>query len=95
MHGGKLHLYESNLRDGINISNIHQTDIKTESKSLINNNQTFKIKNQSPNYLIEYFEGIMLNYIGLYESKGIRNDKLKNFILSHDKNIKFKGGDGD
>ena len=93
MHGG--HLYESNLRDGINISNIHQTDIKTESKSLINNNQTFKIKNQSPNYLIEYFEGIMLNYIGLYESKGIRNDKLKNFILSHDKNIKFKGGDGD
>ena len=94
MYGGE-YLRKSNLRDEFNISNLHQIGIKTESKNLINNNQIFNINNQSTNYLIEYFEGIMLNYISLHEYQGIRNDKLKNFILSHNKNIKFKGGDED
>ena len=30
-----------------------------------------------------------------YRFLDLRNDKLKNFILSHNKNIKFKGGDED
>ena len=96
MHGGKQHLYEFDTRDRINAQNIYkniyQNKIQTESKSLLNVNQTFKTKDQSANYLIEYFEGMILSYISLNEEQGIRNDKLKNFILSHDKN-KFRGGD--
>ena len=99
MHGGRQQLYEFDTRDRINAQNIYQNiyqnKIQTESKSLLNNNQIFNIKDQSANYLIEYFEGMILSYISLNEEHGIRNDKLKNFILSHNKNIKFKGGDED
>ena len=97
MYGGIL-LRKSNIRDDFINQNIYQdmyqNKIQTESKGLLNKNQIFNTKNQSADYLIEYFEGMILNYISLYEEQGIRNDKLKNFILSHDKN-KFKGGDGD
>ena len=93
--------YLTNLKKGLDVPNIHQnktnsllnnTQIKS-SKSILYNNQvkTLNTKNQSADYLIEYFEGIMLNYISLAEEQGKRMDELKNLILSHKKEG-FKGG---
>ena len=93
MHGGYLYDFNSNNR--FDMLNAYQNKIQIQSKSLLNENQIFNTKDQSANYLIEYFEGMILNYISLYERQGKRMDKLKNFILNHDKNIKFKGGDVD
>ena len=78
---------------GIKVKNtdlFNNINIKTNTSS--NENKTLNTKNQSANYLIEYFEGIMLNYISLDEEKGKRMDELKNLILSHKKKDKFKGG---
>ena len=97
MHGGvllrKFDIKNDYIKQDI-YQDMYQNKIQTESKNLLNKNQIFNTKNQSADYLIEYFEGMILNYISLNEEQGIRNDKLKNFILNHDKN-KFKGGDGD
>ena len=93
--------YLNSLKKGLDVPNIHQnktnrllnnTQIKS-SKSILNNNQikTLNTKNSSADYLIEYFEGIMLNYISLVEEQGKRMDELKNLILSHKKD-EFKGG---
>ena len=101
MHGSGQE-YLTSLKKGLDVPNIHNiktnrllnnTQIKS-SKSLLNNNQvkTLNTKNQSANYLIEYFEGILLNYISLAEEQGKRMDELKNLILSHKKD-KFKGGE--
>ena len=89
--------YLSSLKKGLDVPNIHQ--IKTNR--LLNNTQikssksnqlkTLNTNNQSADYLIEYFEGIMLNYISLVEEQGKRMDELKNLILSHKKDG-FKGG---
>ena len=99
MYGGRQYLYEFDTRDRINArnkyQNIYQNKIQTESKGLLNVNQTFKTKDQSANYLIEYFEGMILNYISLCKSQDESINKLKNLILNHDKNINFKGGNGD
>lgn len=75
-------------------------DYQTKSNDLLNQtlknnnllNQSSKIKSQSADYLIEYFEGIILNYISLNESKNKSVDKLKNFIIDNNKNNKIKGG---
>ena len=93
MHGG--YSYDFNSKNRFDMLNAYQNKIQIQNKSLLNENQIFNTKDKSANYLIEYFEGIILNYISLYERQGKRMDKLKNFILSHDKNIKFKGGDED
>ena len=92
MHGSGQD-YLTSLKKGLDVPNIRQNKIKTKSISLINNNQikTLNTKNSSAEYLIEYFEGIMLNYISLAEEQGERMDELKNFILSHKKD-EFKGG---
>ena len=99
MYGGRQYLYEFDTRDRINArnkyQNIYQNKIQTESKGLLNVNQTFKTKDQSANYLIEYFEGMILNYISLCKSQDESINELKNLILNHDKNINFKGGNGD
>ena len=93
--------YLNSLKKGLDVPNIH--NIKTNR--LLNNTQikssksilydykikTLNTKNQSADYLIEYFEGIMLNYISLVEEQGKRMDELKNLILSHKKD-EFKGG---
>ena len=93
MHGGYLYDFNSNNR--FDMLNAYQNKIQIQSKSLLNENQILNTKDKSVNYLIEYFEGIILNYISLYERQGKRMDKLKNFILNHNKNIKFKGGNED
>ena len=92
MYGGGQG-YLSSLKKGLDVPNIRQTKIKTKSISLINNNQikTLNTKNSSADYLIEYFEGMILNYINLAEERGEKMDELKNLILSHKKD-KFKGG---
>ena len=64
-----------------------------KSKDLLN--QTLKNKSQSADYLIEYFEGMILNYISLYEARGKKNDNLKNIILNHNKNNNKIEGGGD
>ena len=98
MHGGAL-LRKSNIRDDFINQNIYQdmyqNKIQTENKGLLNKNQIFNTKNQSADYLIEYFEGMILNYISLYEKQGIRNDKLKNIILNNNKNNNKIEGGGD
>ena len=90
-----------NLKNKFDILDKHQiktksleNNIQIKTESLINNDQikSLDTQYQSADYLIEYFEGIMLNYIKLYESQGKRMDKLKNLILGN-KNIKIKGGD--
>ena len=71
-----------------------------KSKDLLNQtlknnnllNQSSKIKSQSADYLIEYFEGMILNYISLAKERGEKLDELKNLILSHNKKNKFNGG---
>lgn len=68
MHGGYLYDFNSNNR--FDMLDAYQNKIQIQSKSLLNENQTFNIKDQSANYLIEYFEGIILNYISLYERQG-------------------------
>ena len=86
--------YLTNLKKRDLIPDIYKTKLKTKSENLINNNQikTLKTKNQSADYLIEYFEGIILNYISIAEEQSERLDKLKNLILSHNKKNKFNGG---
>ena len=87
--------YLSNLKK-IEKSNMHQNKIKTKSDIILNDAQTkpLNVENQSVDYLIEYFEGMLLKYINMYESQGKRIDTLKEFILNHDKNTKLKGGCG-
>ena len=52
-------------------------------------------KNQNAESLIEYFEGMILKYINLYESRGENVDELKKFILNEDKYVKFKSENND
>ena len=62
----------------------------------LDNNKLIKNKNNSDSKcLIEYFHGIILNYISLNEEQGIKLDKLKNIILNYNnhKNNKLSGGD--
>ena len=56
---------------------------QTQNNNLIN--QILKNENQSADYLIEYFEGMILNYISLAKERGEKLDELKNLILSHNK----------
>ena len=63
---------------------------QTQNNNLIN--QILKNENQSADYLIEYFEGMILNYISLAKERGEKLDELKNLILSHNKKNKFNGG---
>ena len=51
--------------------------IKTKTNNTLNENKIIKNKNQSADYLIKYFEGMILNYINLYESRGQNMDELK------------------
>ena len=73
---------------------MHQTKIKTKSDIILNDAQTkpLNVINQSADYLIEYFEGMLLNYISLNEERGKRMNELKNLILSHNRKDRFKGG---
>ena len=86
--------YLTNLRKRDLTPDIYQTKIKAKNESLINNNQikTLKTKNQSADYLIEYFEGMILNYISIAKEKDKRLDELKNLILNHKRKDRFKGG---
>ena len=74
--------YLTNLRKRDDTLDIYQIRNKTKNESLMNDNQvkTLKSKNQSADYLIEYFEGIILNYISLAEEKNERLDEIKNLI---------------
>ena len=87
--------YLSNLRK-IEKSNTHQTKIKTKSDIILNDAQTkpLNVEIQSADYLVEYFEGMILKYINIHESQGKSMDTLKEFIINHDKNTKLKGGCG-
>ena len=78
----------NDFKDQIKEYNDYQT--KAQSKELLN--QSSKIKSQSADYLIEYFEGMILNYISLNESKNKSLNELKNFIINNNKNNKIKGG---
>ena len=69
------------------------SNYQIKSKDLLN--QTLKNKSQSVDYLIEYFEGMILNYISLYEARGKKKDNLKNIILNHNKNNNKIEGGGD
>ena len=79
------------------------SNYQIKSKDLLNQtqnndllNQTLKNKSQSADYLIEYFHGMILNYISLYESQGKKVDNLKNFIINYNKNNnKIEGGGKD
>src|SRR5574344_1943752 len=66
-------------------------DINIKTNTSLNNNNNIKIKNQNAESLIEYFEGMILKYIDLYESRGENVDELKKFILNEDKYTEFKG----
>ena len=79
-----------NIKTNTNINDL-LNNIKFKTKTSLNENKTLNIKNQNTDCLIEYFEGIMLSYIGLYEAQGKRMDKLKNLILNHNKK-NIKGG---
>ena len=100
MYGGALH-NTLNLNNESDILNKYQTIIKTKdlfnqrkietkNKSLLDKIKITNTKNQNAEYLIKYFEGMILNYINMYESKGENMDELKKFILNEDKYDKFK-----
>ena len=78
MDQGKIKMKNTDLMDGI----------KTKNNNLLN--QSFKNKTQNAYYLIKYFEGMILNYIKLYEFRGENINKLRKIITN---NInKIKGG---
>ncbi len=102
MFGGKLY-NALNLNNESDILNnyqniiktkdlLNQTKIETKNKNVLNkiNITDTDTKNQNSECLIKYFEGMMLNYIYMYESKGVNMDELKKFILSENKYDKFK-----
>ena len=100
MYGGALY-NTLNLNNESDILNKYQTIIKTKdlfnqrkietkNKSLLDKIKITNTKNQNAEYLIKYFEGMILNYINMYESKGENMDELKKFILNEDKYDKFK-----
>ena len=111
MHGGIQDFKKLGFRNGFNEQNIYKTMIETKNDNLLNDEQiktnslfnetkNLNIKNQNTNCLIEYFEGMMLNYISLYENKGENMDKLKSLILNNynndnNTNTKIKGNGGD
>lgn len=70
-------------------------DIKIKTNNSLNENKMIKNKNQNAESLIEYFEGMILKYINLYESRGENVDKIKKFILNEDKYTKFKSENND
>ena len=78
-----------------NIDLMDDINIKTKMKNTLNENKIIKNKNQSADYLIKYFEGMILRYINLYESRGENVDKIKKFILNEDKYTKFKSENND
>ena len=88
MRGG---LETINLRNVYDDSSNEQ-QIKIQNKSILNDTQTFNVQNQNANYLIEYFEGMLLSYINMNESQGKGMDELKDFILSHDNRKITAGG---
>ncbi len=85
------------MQGGIDISNfktknkfdlMNNYNIKTKNNNLLN--QSFKNKAQNADYLIEYFEGMILNYLSLYENQENKLNKLRKIITN---NInKIKGG---
>ena len=66
--------------------------IKMKTNNILNENKIVKNKNQSTDYLIKYFEGIIKNYINLYESRGENMNELKEIIFNNNYKNKFKGG---
>ena len=111
MHGGIQDFKKLSFENGFNEQNIYKTMIETKNDKLLNDEQIktnslfnetkiLNTNNQNTNCLIEYFEGMMLNYISLYENRGENMDKLKSFILNNDNNdnntnTKIKGSGGD
>ena len=96
MLGGKLH-NTLNLNNKSDILNKYQSVIKTKdllnqtkNKDILNKIKNSNIKNQNAESLIEYFEGMILKYINLYESRGENVDELKKFMFNEDKYTKFK-----
>ena len=86
-------LYDTPDIDQIKMKNTDfMDDIKIKTNISLNNNKIIKNKNQSADYLIEYFEGMMKNYINLYESRGENVDELKNIFFNNNYKNKFKGG---
>ena len=99
MHGGNIstkldRLHNTPDIDQIKMKNIDLIDdIKIKTNTSLNENKIIKDKNQSSDYLIEYFEGIIKNYINLYESRGENMDELKKIMFNNkEKNI-IKGGE--
>ena len=99
MHGG-IQYDTLNLNDGL--LNEYQTIIKskdllnqTKNKDILEKIKNSNTKNQNAESLIEYFEGMILKYINLYESRGENVDELKKFILNEDKYTKFESENND
>ncbi len=102
MHGGLEKCNKLILKNESNEDNINQTTFETKNDNLLNNEQIktnnllnktkiLNTENQNTNYLIEYFEGIVLSYIKLYEYRGENVDKLKKIILNNNStNTKIK-----
>ena len=88
------------LGNGVNsllfndFKNKEYNDYRNKTKDLLNQTQRKSLKNktQNANYLIKYFEGIILNYISLYEAEGKRMNEFKNLILNNKYKNKFEGG---
>ena len=94
MYGGLQEYNKLNLKNEFNKSDVYQTMIETKNDNLLNDKQIktnsllnetkiLNAKNQNTNYLIEYFEGIILNYINMYEYRGENVNKLKKIILNN------------
>src|SRR5574344_2346891 len=109
MRGGIQDFEKLSFENGFNEQNIYKTMIETKNNNLLNDEQIktnslfnetkiLNNNNQNTNCLIEYFEGMMMNYISLYENRGENMDKLKSLILNNDNNdnnIKIKGSGSD
>ena len=94
MQGGKYNFETLSFKNEFDELDTYKTMIKTKNDNLLNDEQIktnslfnetkiLNTKNQNTNCLIEYFEGMMLNYISLYESRGEKVDELKKFILKN------------
>ena len=76
MHGGNIstkldRLHNTPDIDQIKMKNIDLIDdIKIKTNTSLNENKIIKDKNQSSDYLIKYFKGIIKNYIYLNEYRG-------------------------